>query len=251
MESSSTRLACGVKGTSPKVKVFGNPARARSTSALTVSSRSPSRCRTAVAMPSPSRIRPRRMCSVPTKSWRNRPASSLARMMTRRALSVNLSNTWSPRYLGLKAPPGAPLRHAQSIPASPWRPYRFLPLRHRAQELPPRCSAVSGPGDGAPLDEPVTAIGFAGQFVVVGGDDEGQAPLDLEPQEEIPDHFARLRVEIAGGLVGQHNARLGDQRPSDGDALLLAPGEFAGPVAGPVSESDLLQRQRGSLTRFD
>jgi len=52
---------------------------------------------------------------VPTKSWRNRPASSLARMMTRRALSVNLSNTWSPRYLGLKAPPVPLSRPEQSI----------------------------------------------------------------------------------------------------------------------------------------
>ena len=51
---------------------------------------------TAVAMPSPSLIRPRRTCSVPTKSWRNRPASSRARMMTRRARSVNRSNTSFP-----------------------------------------------------------------------------------------------------------------------------------------------------------
>src|SRR6266511_1395916 len=164
-------------------------------------------------MPSPSRIRPRRICSVPTKSWRNRPASSLARMLTRRALSVNLSNTWSPRYLGLKASPVAPSRPEQSIPASPRGPYRFLRLSRRAQDLCPMPATAkpfprtssSGPGDGAPLEEAIAPVGLAGQIVIVGSDDEGQVPLRLEPQEEIPDDLARLGIEIARGLVGEHH----------------------------------------------
>jgi len=57
----------------------------------------PGACNTAVAIPSPSRMRPRSTCSVPDESrCRNRPASSRARMMTRRARSVNRSNTGVP-----------------------------------------------------------------------------------------------------------------------------------------------------------
>jgi hypothetical protein len=66
-------LGLGVKGTSPKVRVLGKPARARSTSALTVSSLKPRRWRNGGGDALAVAIRPRRMCSVPTKSWRNRP----------------------------------------------------------------------------------------------------------------------------------------------------------------------------------
>ena len=50
------------------------------------------------------------------------------------------------------------------------------------------------------------------------------------------------RVEVAGRLVGQDHRRLGDERPGDGDALLLAARQLAGPVVGPVGEPDLLER---------
>ena len=38
-------------------------------------------------------------------------------------------------------------------------------------------------------------------------------------------------VEVAGGLVGQQQRRLADQRPGDRDPLLLTAGQLAGPVA--------------------
>ena len=41
------------------------------------------------------------------------------------------------------------------------------------------------------------------------------------------------RVEVAGRLVGQDQRRVGDQRPGDGDPLLLAAGQLARPVARP------------------
>ena len=48
-------------------------------------------------------------------------------------------------------------------------------------------------------------------------------------------------VEVAGGFVGQDQRRLGDQRPGDGDPLLLAAGQLAGPVLDPVGEADPVQ----------
>ena len=55
------------------------------------------------------------------------------------------------------------------------------------------------------------------------------------------------RVEVAGGLVGEDHRRFGDERPGDGDALLLAARQLAGPVVGPVRQPDLLERLQRAL----
>src|SRR5206468_6522191 len=99
----------------------------------------------------------------------------------------------------------------------------------------------SGPGYGASLEESITAVGLARQIVIVGGDDEGQAPLRLQPEEKIPDHLARLGIEVARRLVGQDDSRLGNQCAGDGHALLLAPRQLARPVPQAVSEADFLE----------
>ena len=57
----------------------------------------------------------------------------------------------------------------------------------------------------------------------------------------------RARVEIAGRLVGQQQARRVDQRAGDGDALLLAAGELAGRIALAVAEAEQLQRRARPL----
>ena len=51
-------------------------------------------------------------------------------------------------------------------------------------------------------------------------------------------------VEVAGRLVGEHHLRPGDDRPGDGDALLLAAGKFVRVVAGAVGEADLVERRQ-------
>ena len=62
--------------------------------------RPPARCRAdssaLAATPSPSWMRPRRMCSVPMKLWLSRRASSCASTSTLRARSVKRSNTRPP-----------------------------------------------------------------------------------------------------------------------------------------------------------
>src|SRR5450759_1944475 len=58
---------------------------------------------------------------------------------------------------------------------------------------------------------------------VVGGHDEGGAgPVD--PVEQIHDAHAGARVEVAGRLVRQEDQRPVDERPGDGDSLLLTAG---------------------------
>ena len=48
-------------------------------------------------------------------------------------------------------------------------------------------------------------------------------------------------IEVAGRLIGQQHDGLGDDGAGDGDALLLAAGEFAGRVMFPAGQAHLLQ----------
>ncbi len=47
-----------------------------------------------------------------------------------------------------------------------------------------------------------------------------------------------FRVEVAGGLVGEHDGRARDERARDRDALLLAAGELRGAVVEAVADAD-------------
>ena len=49
------------------------------------------------------------------------------------------------------------------------------------------------------------------------------------------------------GSSARMQRRLGDQRPRDRDALLLAARQLAGPVVGPVGQADLGERGEGPL----
>ena len=52
------------------------------------------------------------------------------------------------------------------------------------------------------------------------------------------------RVEVAGGLVGQDQVRVGDQGPGHRHPLLLATGELAGTVVDPVGQAHPVQGDR-------
>ena len=58
------------------------------------------------------------------------------------------------------------------------------------------------------------------------------------------------RVQVAGGLVGQQQARPADQRAGDGDALLLAARELVGQVVQPLAQPDLLEHLAGKGARL-
>src|SRR3546814_21121757 len=70
--------------------------------------------------------------------------------------------------------------------------------------------------------------------------DGGAAGVDLLQQLQ---HAARhLAVEVAGRFVGKQDARRAGQCAGNGDALLLAAGEFGWGMALPTGKPDLSQR---------
>src|SRR6266568_3471698 len=95
-------------------------------------------------------------------------------------------------------------------------------------------------------DMPVAQLDLAGH----GGGDQGVVgdhyQGDALPVELLQQRHHRAgggRVEVAGGLVGQHHLRLAGQRPGDRHPLALPTRQRGGALAQPVAEPDPLQRQ--------
>ena len=61
--------------------------------------------------------------------------------------------------------------------------------------------------------------------------------LDVEPAEQFQDLLTGPRVEVSGGLVGQEQDRLVDQRTGDRHPLLLAAGELVRRMVRPCPQS--------------
>ena len=68
-------------------------------------------------------------------------------------------------------------------------------------------------------DDPARIFGDIG---FMGDDDDRHALIAVERDQRLHDLMRGLGVEIAGGFVREQDARAVDQRPGDGDALLLA-----------------------------
>ena len=71
----------------------------------------------------------------------------------------------------------------------------------------------------------------------------------LSELQRLHDLVRRARVEIAGRLVGEQQARLIDQRARDRDPLLLTARELARRVALAIAEAEQLQRRACPLER--
>ena len=95
-------------------------------------------------------------------------------------------------------------------------------------------------GDAAGIDAD-DATGACGHALVVGDEDDGSAAA-VEGLEEVENLVGGLRVEVAGGFVGQDQLGLVYQCAGDGDALLLPAGEFGGLVVKAIGQADGLQR---------
>ena len=85
------------------------------------------------------------------------------------------------------------------------------------------------------------ALRLTGDVVVVGDEHDGVALL-MQTVKNLHNVPRRAGIQISGGLVRQNQGRFCDQRTGDGDALLLAAGEFRGLVLRPFAEPDPLQR---------
>ncbi len=99
-----------------------------------------------------------------------------------------------------------------------------------------------------PLSRWSVAAGPPGGQRVVRDHDDRLLELAVEQLEQVEDLAGRGAVEVAGRLVGDEEIGVGDDRPGDRDALLLAAGELAGIVVLAPLEPDDPQRRRHVLT---
>ena len=74
--------------------------------------------------------------------------------------------------------------------------------------------------------------------LVVGHEDERDPDLALDPLELDLHRLAQLQVEGGQRLVEEQGARQVDERPGQGDALLLAAGELGRPAGGELGQAD-------------
>jgi hypothetical protein len=84
------------------------------------------------------------------------------------------------------------------------------------------------------------APGPVAQVLVVGYDQEGDA-LPVQRFQYLGHLLSRSRVEIAGRLVGEQQARLHHDAAADGDPLPFAAGELARQVVGALVDAEFLQ----------
>src|ERR1700739_209060 len=82
--------------------------------------------------------------------------------------------------------------------------------------------------DDTAVAEDDLAIGGRGDLGVVGDEDEGGAGTLVVLEEQVEDHAAVRRVEVAGGFVGHDDGWLDDEGAGNGDALLLPSGVLVG-----------------------
>jgi hypothetical protein len=87
------------------------------------------------------------------------------------------------------------------------------------------------------VEDLVAAFGDVG--LVGGDDDDASAACDGENELERL-LFGRV-VEFGGEFVGEQDVGFDDEGARDGDALLLASGQFLDEVVGVAAESDALQ----------
>ena len=85
--------------------------------------------------------------------------------------------------------------------------------------------------DDVAVGEEQHAVGDRRGVRVMGDHDGGLAERVDRAAQQREDLAAGRGVEVAGRLVGEHDARPRDERPGDGDALLLAAGELGRAVA--------------------
>src|SRR5581483_2915377 len=130
-----------------------------------------------------------------------------------------------------------PQRPRSATDLTPSRPADLL---HRGDDLV-RVGARQLLDDVAVREEE-DPVGDRGRARVVRDHHRRLSPILYRLAEELEDLAAGPRVEVPGGLVGEDDGRLRDQRARDRDALLLAAGELGGTVRAAVREADRLDQ---------
>src|SRR5690606_15152589 len=90
--------------------------------------------------------------------------------------------------------------------------------------------------DLAALDE-IVAVGDLDELCDILVDHEDRLTVGLQARQAIPDFLADERGEAFGCLVEDQKARIGHQRATDREHLLLAAGELVAHVAGALLQA--------------
>ena len=96
-------------------------------------------------------------------------------------------------------------------------------------------------------EHPVGGGPGEGHFV---GDDQHGAAAAGQIQDHLQHLVDHLRVQSGGDFVQQQNFRVHNQRPDDGDSLLLSAGQLPGVVVAAVCQPHPLQQGHGLLLRL-
>jgi hypothetical protein len=91
------------------------------------------------------------------------------------------------------------------------------------------------------IDKPDHAVGAGDDVEIVRHHDDSQPAVAVQVAEEAEDFQAGGRVQIAGGFIGEQNARLVDESAGDGGALHLTAGELSRHVPQAVTQADPFQ----------
>ena len=84
----------------------------------------------------------------------------------------------------------------------------------------------SGQRDDQPVADRHPPVHARGEVQVVGRDERGEPRGAHDGDQRLEDVAGRVRVEVAGRLVGEQQARRVGDRAGDGDPLLLAARQF-------------------------
>ena len=90
------------------------------------------------------------------------------------------------------------------------------------------------------------AVGERQEALVVGGHDDDPTG-SREGTQRTEDAVDLHVVEVGGGLVGEEQRRVVDERPRDRDALLLAAGQVAGPMPAAIGQAEAIEQLVGSV----
>ncbi len=71
----------------------------------------------------------------------------------------------------------------------------------------------------------------------MGHHNQRQTHSAIQFLQQIKNLPARMRVKVAGRLIGKDNLGLHDQRPRHRHPLLLAARQLAGPMIGPIGQT--------------
>src|SRR6185369_14560434 len=95
------------------------------------------------------------------------------------------------------------------------------------------------------------ALRVARRDRAVRDEDDRQVPGRVQAAQQIEDRLPRLRVEVAGRLVGEDEARLGDERARDRHPLLLPARQLRRTAPGDARrEPDVRERLARPPARF-